>query len=138
MPTITFRNLNQKVLYECELKGQISDGHWENARPEDHWIVMTDAEVEVNPEKVGCSFHPRRRYNFAAKDLLDVVEDRMLFYVRAVMAYPKLANEIEAHNYWKQAMTERQWMKVVKMPYSHRDLIRDLKDMSKIVNEHCL
>jgi hypothetical protein len=56
-PTIGFKNRNQVILFEQELKGQISDGMWENSRPYNHWktpcvavaiVASTDAEVGRN------------------------------------------------------------------------------------------
>lgn len=77
------RNLAQKVLWDQELSGQISDGQWENATPWDHWKPWCDAEVVVDPEHVGRNFHARRQsYMFNAKDLLEVVGERMLEAVR--------------------------------------------------------
>lgn len=83
MGTLRVRNLAQKVLWEQELSGQISDGHWENASPHDHWEAWCDAKVVVDPENVGRDFWARREsYNFTSKDLLDVVGDRMVEAVR--------------------------------------------------------
>ena len=36
---IGFANQAQVILYMCELCGQISDGHWENSKPYDHWKI---------------------------------------------------------------------------------------------------
>lgn len=36
MKKINFKNRNQVALYEMELKGQLSDGYWENSRPRNH------------------------------------------------------------------------------------------------------
>jgi len=87
---INFRNEHQVTLYECELKGQISDGYWENSRPYGHWKIMCNAEARVG-EPLGPNFWPRRRYNFAAKDLIDVVGHRMLFQVKLKILYPSLS-----------------------------------------------
>lgn len=83
MGTLAVRNLAQKVLMEDELQGQISDGMWENATPHDHWKPWCDAEVVVDPANLGRNFHARKdNYNFLAKDLLEVVADRMIESVR--------------------------------------------------------
>ena len=77
--TINFRNVIQAALFSCELSGQISDGQWENTKPYDHWKVWCDANVNVNPSNVGVNFWAQKNnYNFATKDLLDVVGERML------------------------------------------------------------
>lgn len=104
------RNLAQKVLWEEELSGQISDGHWENASPHDHWEAWCRAKVVVDPEHVGRNFYARREsYNFSAKELLDVVGDRMLEAVRVCTG---------------------------NADYSMADMRADLNDLKKVIKEH--
>lgn len=80
----TVRNIAQLAAFELELCGQISDGCWENV-PGDHWQNWCDAEVVVG-ENVGRNFYAQRSYNFARKDLLDVVGQRMLWIVKIALA----------------------------------------------------
>lgn len=82
--SIGFKNRAQVTLYEAELKGQISDGAWENATPNDHWHIPCEATAFVaeSPTQLGTNFNPIRYYDFARKDLLDVVELRMLKFVK--------------------------------------------------------
>lgn len=75
-------NAAQKALLDFELLGQISDGHWENSRPMNHWKAWCHSEVVVRPEKTGISFLPVRKYDFAAYELLRIVRTRMILYVR--------------------------------------------------------
>lgn len=84
---IYFRNARQAVLFEHELKGQISDGHWENARPNDHWQQWCEAEVSVKPDDphvalLGSGQPKRKNYNFSDSDLLEVIGGRMIGLVR--------------------------------------------------------
>lgn len=84
-PTLYVRNPAQKILWDEELAGQISDGHWENARPYDHWKVWCDATVAVRPEAVGRTFYARRSsYNFTDPELLSIIGERMVGYVQRV------------------------------------------------------
>jgi hypothetical protein len=71
-PVIKVRTQAQKLLYDNELCGQISDGHWENAIPSNHYHIMCDAEIIVAKpdEKIGANFTPKRRYNFANNEPL--------------------------------------------------------------------
>jgi len=170
---INFRNERQVTLYECELKGQISDGHWENARPYGHWKIMCNAEARVG-EPLGPNFWPRRRYNFAAKDLIDVVGHRMLFQVKLKILYPSLSyqaiedldilvdcetGEPRVKLLIERAASDPYWRKRITMAkqnlgvttdeelidavtrvveftgYTLTELKKDLKDMSRIVNE---
>jgi len=77
--TIYFRNNIQKALFECELKGQISDGNWENSRPMNHWEGPCRAAIEVDPTNPRVDgVYLRRLYDFANKELLDIVGQRMV------------------------------------------------------------
>lgn len=88
MPTLAFRTQDQATLFTAELAGQISDGHWENSTPRDHWKPWCRAEVIVDPENVGRDFYAQRdTYNFANKGLLEVVGQRMINYVRIARAF---------------------------------------------------
>jgi len=94
------QNLAQKVLFEMELLGQISDGYWENASPFDHWKSFSNIEVLVDETgKVGCNFFPRKtNYNFASRQLLEVVGERMIFMVKLIIENPDLAEKFsEGH-----------------------------------------
>ena len=99
---VNFSNVAQVVLWECELTGQISDGNWENARPHRHWekICYAVGKVAKPGENLGCyNFSKMRRYNFADKDLLDVVGTRMRWYVVLAKLFPnKLQELIDNHH----------------------------------------
>jgi hypothetical protein len=87
MGRLVFRTMTQKVLFEHEIKGQLSDGHWENSYPQDHWRPWCDAKVEVGPN-VGRDFHARRTsYVLNSKSLLDVVAQRMIAYCRIALRF---------------------------------------------------
>ncbi len=85
MGKITFRTVSQAILFESELKGQISDGHWENSGHD--FRPWCDAEICVG-EQVGRDFDVKYdRYNFLNRSLLEVVAVRMIAYVRLGLAY---------------------------------------------------
>lgn len=52
---IVLASPSQVAIYRDELRGQLSDGMWENARPFNHWEKICDAEVtwSKNPEDWG-------------------------------------------------------------------------------------
>lgn len=108
MNTLRFRNMAQKVLWDFELSGQLSDGRWENSRPYDHWEYWhRDVATVVDPDHVGRDFYVRRDgYCFTEKDLLEVVGARMLNAVRNATANAS---------------------------YSHADMVRDLRDIRAII-----
>ena len=92
VPTIRFSNVREAVLYAAELKGQISDGAWENSRPYDHWKIMSDAEVKIDKSNPGLNFRPKRKYNFGNTELVDIVGDRMRMYVAIAENHPHLVD----------------------------------------------
>lgn len=90
MPTLFLRNIEQVALFKFELSGQISDGHWENAGPREHWKDWCRCKVELVPEGMqpGRNFWPRReRYGLTSSQLLSVVGGRMIMQVRMVQAF---------------------------------------------------
>jgi len=90
MNIFVVRNAAQKILFEQELVGQISDGMWENV-PGDHWQCWSDATVVVaatlpsgEQAPVGRNFYAQKsNYRFNSTDLLSCVGDRMLASVQA-------------------------------------------------------
>jgi hypothetical protein len=69
-PVLCFRTMDQVVLFKHELKGQLSDGYWENATPDNHYQIWCRAQVIQGTP--GRNFYAAKcNYNFIAKDLLD-------------------------------------------------------------------
>ena len=140
---VRFRNTAQVVLYECEFKGQFSDGNWENTMPYDHWEIPCKAKAVVGEpgEKLGpANFWPRVLYGFSSPDLLSCIGDRMLFFVRYCAAF--LPTNFDAHWDWEKwgeafvegevSPEEQSKFTAACRAYSMADLKRDLKDMSRI------
>jgi hypothetical protein len=111
--TLRVRNEAQKVLWDTEIAGQISDGHWENAKPQDAWIAWSDAEVVVDPHNVGRDFEVLKEgYLLTDPDLLSVVGDRMVIAVRE-----------KAPGYLR---------------YTWDDMVKDLRDLRRIMKTRSL
>lgn len=86
-------SLEQVTLFKHELSGQISDGHWENSAPRDHWKFWCNADLKVTPEgtepgyvTVNWDTPCRTYYGTTSPALLSVVGERMMRYVRLVKA----------------------------------------------------
>lgn len=76
--TIRVNTQAQKHLLENELKGQISDGMWENTKG-NPWEDWSGAKVIVDPNNPGRNFHTTKdNYNLNSTKLLEVVGDRMV------------------------------------------------------------
>lgn len=52
---IYFTTVSAAFIYDYELSGQISDGHWENSRPYDHWkwVSYTEPLIGNTPGYTG-------------------------------------------------------------------------------------
>jgi len=80
------KNMPQKIIFYCEMKGQMSDGAWENSRPDDHykaWMLDWDAII-VNPNKIGTigiNRFEKRNYDFSSPKLLSIVGHRIIIKI---------------------------------------------------------
>jgi hypothetical protein len=161
MATIAFRNQDQAILFDAELSGQISDGHWENSGPRDHWKPWCRAGVIVDPANLGRDFWAQKdNYNFKNRDLLEVVGKRMINHVRAGRVFGAEGAKTIAYlfdlddnfrglptyegDYWDKVrarvlelLGDRKPEEVAALieavQYDEKDLKRDLADMMKIV-----
>ena len=156
MYKIVVSNRAQQILLECELKGQISDGAWENSKPNNHWQKPTSAQVVVSEDgKIGLNWYHSRKYDFVQKMLLDVVGDRMTFWVKFYTAFPQLS--MEDHwsydlsdgwpkyegEYWDKKRAkiktdtrcdtlEEIMAKVNAVAYGRKQLVQDLKGLKTV------
>lgn len=99
--TLYVRNLAQRALW-LELDGQLSDGHWENARPQEHWMDWCRCQVRTAAPgaPVGRTFYAMRdRYALANPQLLRVVGARMLATVRVALAHGLQVADLLQHHF---------------------------------------
>jgi len=86
--TLTVANMEQKIIFITEMQGQISDGMWENARPDGHWkpwCRLDNDSIFVGPD-IGTTgrfaadngYSEKRNYNFASSSLLEIVGQRII------------------------------------------------------------
>lgn len=97
----------EKILFFNEIRGQISDGLWENSRPSDHyrfWCDFTPDDVIVtNDNNTGIKTDERwkirkNNYNFTNSKLLKYVGDRMLNIVKTYLLYKDSDIDIDFYN----------------------------------------
>lgn len=156
MSYLWVRNVAQQTIFELELKGQLSDGNWENTRPHDHWIAWNHAEVVVNPRRVGRDFAVLKdSYAFTDKALLDVIGLRMQRHVRLALAYGfetaralEFLSDLEGDprdqdpGWWTP--TQKAFAATLNLAeikrvandvtlYSWEQLLQDLRDLKKII-----
>ena len=78
------RNKAQKVLFEKEISGQLSDGNWENEKTDQRlWNCEVIVVNENEEQELGTNFAVRYYADFATEDL-DFLWDRMIEYVRPI------------------------------------------------------
>ena len=84
---ITFSSRTQGAIFQNEIKGQISDGMWENS-PGTDWETWCDTEVLVGANTGRRGYV--RKAGFALERLAkhDVVAARMISYARLAIAFP--------------------------------------------------
>lgn len=87
-PILKVKNIQQKVLFNWELCGQLSDGYWENTNPNNHWEIWNQCKCLVSTDgRYGRNFYAQRDdYNLVANELLEAVGDRMYKYAVIALA----------------------------------------------------
>lgn len=157
MNTLVVASIEEKILYIYEIRGQLSDGNWENTRPYDHWRPWCDVSWQscvVDPKNVGPEFWAHKN-NYRLTDLIQYVGDRMLSYLNlyawnpdAVLAYldagigslPEIWPTNPSYDYakkliagWEQyGITKELVEKAIDSPvYTEKDLRKILQGLSK-------
>lgn len=108
--TITFETDAQAAIYENEMKGQISDGHWENTPGMDwrFWCDLTTLSLESGGSELGVSSYwvPSMKPGMSSKALYDCVGYRMLaiargsFVARELGLHPIKDAELMSYCIW--------------------------------------
>jgi len=104
-------NMEEKILFLFEIQGQLSDGHWENTMPLDHWELWGDLEwytIVIDPDKVGPQgFWPRKTgYRINSSELVDCVGDRMLRFINLWNVAPDfMETYFQEHGSWPLTST---------------------------------
>lgn len=105
-PMIKVENQEQKIILLYEMIGQISDGMWENARPYDHyrpWMRIKEENTVIDPSDIGVndSFRfAKRNYNFANKELLDLVGERIILKINLYLKHGQKILDLLAEDHW--------------------------------------
>lgn len=87
MGVLILRTAVQKSLFDIEIRGQLSDGHWENAGPGGHWEFWTRCKtiVGMTPGYIG---NPKRtNYRLTSKKLLEIIGSRMVVIARLTLQF---------------------------------------------------
>jgi len=97
-------SMEVKIVFMCEMQGQISDGMWENLRPFGHWkkwSSLTWDDVIVSHELFGRTFEaPFSKYAFSDPELLKIISTRLLFKIQLYQMYPRVVEPILKENHW--------------------------------------
>jgi hypothetical protein len=156
---LRFRTLEQATLFEMEISGQLSDGHWENHEPHQHWQPWCDAKIEVGPN-VGRDFNVYEGgddYDLTDSSLMGVVGYRMRVFVRFARRHglekakilegaldldgmfrglPSEAQRAEKTRYWRDLYDRLLPFDMDEVralaeseEYTHEELLADLREM---------
>ena len=90
IPAFTLKTTAQYNLFICEVLGQLSDGAWENAKPEDHWEAWHEADIKIGQNDGYENFTPKRQ-GYYLDTLIKYVGARMLVYGAAGQSKVNLA-----------------------------------------------
>ena len=93
MKSLTVKNIEQKIIFCCEMQGQISDGQWENAKPNNHYEVWSslkwdDVKIDDIIGTHEISHWEKRNYNFSKRELLEIVGDQIRFKIVLLKLHP--------------------------------------------------
>ena len=67
------------AIWGWEITGQMSDGAWENSKPDEHWVFWANLEERFGIPEVQANGRPLKQgYNLAG--LIEYVGDRMIAY----------------------------------------------------------
>lgn len=111
----------QRLIFLFEMKGQISDGTWENAKPNDHWMVwcnlgIKDVLMAKPGEEPHRNFYARRNYKFNDPELIGipVIKERLILLVRLYSVSPMIRAFLEGGgDRWQIPQTRADWKKAL-------------------------
>jgi len=143
MYSVGFSNVVQVALYNVEMRGQISDGHWENADPPNHYEKASDAEAFVAStiKQLGPTWKPLLNYGFSSPELFAVVGDRMRLIGKIAIAFPLMtADNIDRVQQLGEYVLDRNYTQVetldaVKTKFADKDFALfglDVMDILKV------
>ena len=99
-------SIEEMVLFKCEMLGQISDGFWENSRPDGHWRYPAtfSNNISINPSKIGTwgeeAGKKMKKYTFENSQLFSYVGERMTYTLNIFMNAPeKIKKKILKYGY---------------------------------------
>jgi hypothetical protein len=105
LTTLHFESVAAAFLYKFELAGQISDGKYENSRPSNHWIWVTNTKIVVD----GSSFYSEtdergerpyyfrhRLKNYNLREWPGYITSEKDSWAERVLAYGKLGATLES------------------------------------------
>lgn len=92
---LNVENFSQMVLWECEIKGQLSDGYWEGSLPSNHWEQPCGATARLifggKFELGTVNWSAKLRYKFNDPELKEAVGKRMINFVKFYSTFPHVS-----------------------------------------------
>jgi hypothetical protein len=151
-----FPSKGLKAIFDYEIRGQLSDGAWENATPYNHWRFWSDIDTKVSPKGLwSFEFNPSVDYAYkrpvkkTAYNLLTLVNpdcdlsNRMRAYYLDAELDIGLGRDAEylttRGEYWREKLAKleaiddvsRMAFHIEYANYSRKHLIADLRLIKK-------
>ena len=129
---ITFRTAAQAAIFQHEIKGQISDGMWENS-PGTDWGTWCDTDVLVGSNTGRSGYVSKKGFALERLAKHDVVAGRMIDYAKLSMAFPKLDLDdlYVLDNFRTDIHTI---MKYAEKSEYYQDVLKSFRKMEKLIN----
>lgn len=133
--TFHFRNKALQDLWENELMGQISDGMWENT-PGTGWIFWASLKQSVGGATKIEGPVPgdvRKSFNFASRELLDIIGDQML---EEIQKTEPTATGATLLKYLREIMQAMKGVETVETPAGATEAPKAMPDASAQIHDH--
>lgn len=79
--TLFVRNEAQVILMNRELKGQLSDGNWENEETDER-LWFCDVRIAHRGDKLGCNWNVKHAVDFDDDFMVEIIGFRMVNYCK--------------------------------------------------------
>ena len=74
-----FKNGAALFMFDAEMRGQISDGKYENSGPRDHWRWVTDTVYCIDGNEYHTNYGHEKRYNLKGSGFADNYSSKRRF-----------------------------------------------------------
>lgn len=101
---MNFANMATAAIFKMEMEGQISDGKYENTRPQNHWHWVTKKyEYHINEDDLGGDYPYRRLWSYNLREWVGYIKkadngETSWEWARRVIYYAQFANVLSEND----------------------------------------